>query len=63
VIWSLEPSDTGSLSSDGQYTAPEQIQPEGATVTIIARSRDASRTAKKVVNLKPRTAAASNPGS
>jgi proteasome lid subunit RPN8/RPN11 len=58
-------SDKATLSEgeSTKYTAPEQIQPEGATVTIIARSRDASRTAKKVVNLKPRTAAASNPGS
>jgi proteasome lid subunit RPN8/RPN11 len=63
VIWSLEPSGVGRLSTDGQYTAPEQLQPEGVTVTIIARSKDASRTAKKVINLKPRTAAASNPGS
>ena len=63
VTWSAEPSGVGSLSEDGQYTAPGQIQPEGATVTIIARTKDATRAGKKVINLRPRTTTASSPTS
>ena len=61
VTWSLEPNDAGSISPDGQYTAPGQIQPEGASVTVIAKSKDAAKTGKRVITLKPRAQAASNP--
>lgn len=61
VSWSLDPNDAGSIASDGQYTAPARIQPEGASVTVIAKSKDAAKTGKKVITLKPRAQAASNP--
>ncbi len=61
VTWSLSPEDgAGSISADGQYTAPAQIQSE-TQVAVVAKSKDDAKRGRKNIVLKPRAQAASTP--
>jgi len=53
VTWSINPSNVGSISASGFYTAPASI-PAGTTVTVMATSvADVSKSASATVTLQP----------
>lgn len=61
VTWRLDPSDRGTITAEGQYSAPPQIQ-STTTVTVIATStKNADRSGKISITLKPHTEATSDP--
>ena len=52
VIWTLNPPGIGTLSRDGQYTAPAQVSSEQIVKAIASSNVDPKKTAEATITLK-----------